>query len=101
MWLLGGCLCGPFQELSRRNGERIGKATYDFDADVVRTLFKLAQIALLISASKASSSWDHLVALRRRPKLVANVSRKSMRERRPCIEIMHLDIFHKTPSHAY
>lgn len=42
---LAASLSGPFQELSGLNVERVGKATYDFDADVVRALFKLAQIA--------------------------------------------------------
>ncbi|NYG45449.1 hypothetical protein GGD67_002907 [Bradyrhizobium sp. IAR9] len=45
MSLPDGSLCGPLQELSRLNVERVGKATYDFDADVVRTLFELAQVA--------------------------------------------------------
>ncbi len=45
MCLPGGVLCWPFQKLGRLNVELVGKATNDFDADVVRALFQLTQIA--------------------------------------------------------
>ncbi|MGY3473606.1 hypothetical protein [Bradyrhizobium ottawaense] len=99
MWLPGGCLCGPFQELSRLNVERVGRRPHDFDADVVRTLFKLAQIA------PADLGLESKFNLGPSPR-VAQTAQTSGEclpqihagQEALCFEILHLDIFDETSS---